>query len=121
MPSTGYRHSFTVDISATRPVTETIIVRGVLQVASFWLEKGAKSPGPSLEIYLNGQALGRSGSRVDNIVAGSHTLEVRFQNVRKSRRIEVRPDSPLTVNYSVIREKAPAAPQERRNVRNVPI
>jgi hypothetical protein len=121
MPATGYRHSFTVDVSATRPVTETIIVRGVLQVASFWLEKGAKSPGPSLEIYLDGQPLGRSGSRVDNIVAGSHTLEVRFQNVRKSRRIEVRPDSPLTVNYSVIREKAPAPRQERGNVRNVPI
>jgi hypothetical protein len=121
MPSTGYRHSFTVDITPLRTVTETIVVRGVLQVASFWLQKGVKSPGPSLEVYLNGQPLGRSGSRVDNIVAGSHTLEVRFENVRKSRRVEIRPDSPLTVNYSVIREKAPAAPQDRRNIRNVPI
>jgi len=119
MPSTGFRHSFTVDISATRTVTETVVVRGVLQVASFWLQNGVKSPGPQLELFLDGQPL--QATRVDNIVAGSHTLMVRFQTATKSRRIEIRPDSPLTVNYSVIRQKAPAAPQERRNVRNVPI
>jgi len=113
MPSTGYRHSFTVDISPTRPLTETIVVRGVLQVASFWLQNGAKSAGPALEVYLDGAPFGRSGSRVDNIVAGSHTLEVRFEKVRKSRRIEIRPDSPLTVNYSVIRQAA--APQRPRD------
>jgi hypothetical protein len=121
MPSTGYRNSFTVDISPTQPLTETIVIRGVLQVASFWLQNGAKSAGPSLEVYLDGQPFGRSGSRVDNIVAGSHTLEVRFEKVSKSRRIEIRPDSPLTVNYSVIREKAPAQPRDRKNVGNVPI
>jgi hypothetical protein len=119
MPGTGFRHSFTVDISATRTVTETVIVRGVLQVASFWLQNGVKSAGPALELFLDGEAL--RTTRADNIVAGSHTLMVRFQNATKSRRIEIRPDSPLTVNYSVIRQKAPAAPQERRNVRNVPI
>jgi hypothetical protein len=114
LPTTGYRHSFTVDISATRPVVETIVVRGVLQVASFWLQKGVKSPGPALELYLDGQQLGRSGSRVDNVLAGSHTLEVRFEKVRKARRIEIRPDSPLTVNYSVIRQAAPQkAPRDR--------
>jgi hypothetical protein len=55
---------------------------------------------------------------VDNLVAGSHTLEVRYEKVRKSRRIEIRPDSPLTVNYSVTRQKAPA--RRDRNVSNVP-
>jgi len=121
MPTTGFRHSFTVDISPQRAVTETVVVRGVLQVASFWLQNGRKTSGPVLEVYLDGSPLGRSGSVVDNIVAGSHTLEVRFENVRKSRRIEIRPDSPLTVNYSVIREKAPAQPRDRKNVGNVPI
>ncbi|HUQ25103.1 MAG TPA: caspase family protein [Burkholderiales bacterium] len=119
MPTTGYRHSFTVDISPQRTVTETIVVRGVLQVASFWLQNGAKSTGPALDVYLDGTALGRSGSRVDNIVAGSHTLEVRFEKVRKSRRIEIRPDSPLTVNYSVIRQPAPAQRPKDRGAGNV--
>jgi len=120
MPSTGYRHSFMADITPLRTVTETIVVRGNLQVASFWLQNGQRSAGPALELYLDGQRIGRSGSRFDNIVAGSHTLEVRFENARKSRRIEIRPDSPLTVNYSVIRQKAPAQPPRDRNVRDVP-
>ena len=119
MPTTGYRHSFTVDVSPLRAVTETIVVRGVLQVASFWLQNGAKSAGPALELYLDGSPFGRSGSRVDNIVAGSHNLEVRFEKVRKSRRIEIRPDSPLTVNYSVIRQPAPQKRPADRGAGNV--
>ncbi len=119
MPATGYRHSFTADISPSRPVTETLSMRGVLEVASFWLRSGQKSPGPVLEVYLNGTPFGKSGSRVDNLLAGSHTLEVRFEKVSKSRRIEIRPDSPLTVNYSVIREAAKPAPRNDRGVGNV--
>jgi hypothetical protein len=112
MPTTGYRHSFTVDITSLRTVTETVVVRGMLQVASFWVQNGVKSAGPLLDIYLDGQPLGASGARVDNIIAGSHTLEVRFERAQKSRRIEIRPDSPLTVNYSVIRQAA-AKPRPR--------
>ena len=119
MPATGYRHSFTADITPLRTVSETVIVRGELQVASFWLQNGRKTAGPPLEIYLDGQPLGRSGSRVDNIVAGSHTLEVRFEKVRKSRRIEIRPDSPLTVNYSVIRQAAAPRRDPSRGAGNV--
>jgi len=114
MPATGYRHSFTADISPARPVTETLSMRGVLEVASFWLRSGQKSPGPLLEVYLNGAPFGKSGARVDNLLAGSHTMEVRFEKVKKSRRIEIRPDSPLRVNYSVIREAAkPWLPSDR--------
>jgi hypothetical protein len=119
MPGTGYRNSFTVDISPLRPVIETVIVRGELQVASFWLQNGRKTPGPALEIYLDGQSLGRSGSRAENIVAGTHTLEVRFEKVSKSRRIEIRPDSPLTVNYSVIRQPAARQRPNDRGAGNV--
>lgn len=112
MPGTGYRNSFTVDVVPFRTVTETIVVRGSLQVASFWLQNGVKSPGPALQLFLNGQPL--SGTRADNLVAGSHTLMVRFQNASKSRRIEIRPDSPLTVNYSIIRQAASRqAPRDR--------
>ncbi len=113
MPSTGYRQSFTVDVMANAPIVQTLSVRGELAVAAFWLVNGSKTPGPVLDVYLDGQQLGASGSRVDNLIAGSHTLEVRFEKVSKSRRIEIRPDSPLTVNYTVIREKVPARPKDR--------
>ena len=119
MPATGYRHSFTAEISPLRTVTETVIVRGELRVASFWLQNGVKSGGPALDLYLDGRPLGKSGSRIDNLVAGSHTLEVRYERVQKSRRIEIRPDSPLTVNYSVIRQAAPKARPSDRGAGNV--
>ena len=115
MPLTGYRHSFTVDISPSRPVTETIVMRGVLEVAAYWLRNGQKVAGPTVDVYLNNTPYGKSGSRVDNLLAGTHNLEVRFENVSKSRRIEIRPDSPLRVNYSIIR--APAKPAPRPNDR----
>lgn len=119
MPATGFRHSFTVDVTPLRAVTETVIVRGNLQVASFWLQNGVKSAGPALDLYLDGQQLGRSGSRFDNIVAGSHSLEVRFERAQKTRRIEIRPDSPLTVNYSVIRQPAAKQRPKDRGAGNV--
>ena len=107
LPSTAYRHSFTADIAAGRSLRQILTMRGMLQVESFWLRNGQKSAGPALEVYLNGQRVGRSHLRMSDLLAGTHQLEVRFENVTKSRRIEIRPDSPLHVNYSVIRQAAP--------------
>ncbi len=81
-------------------------------MASFWLVNRQKTPGPLLDLYLDGQPYGKSGMRSDSLVAGSHTLEVRYQNTSKTRRVEIRPDSPLTVNYSVIRQASPAQRRE---------
>jgi hypothetical protein len=122
LPGTGYRHPFTVDISAARPVREVVSLRGVLQVESFAVVGGQRSSGPSLEIFLDGTRVGQAQRRVDSLLAGSHTLEVRLEGVTKTRRVEIRPDSPLHINYSVIREPAPAAPpRDPRRVGNVPI
>jgi hypothetical protein len=35
-------------------------------------------------------------------------LEVRVENVRKTRQIEIRPDSPLLVKYKIVRQSTPA-------------
>ena len=113
LPRTSYRYSFTVDISPSRPVSETIAMRGALEVASFWLKDGKKSTGPQLDVYINGTPVGKSQLRLDNLLAGTHLLEVRYQNVTKKRHIEIRPDSPLRVNYSVIREAAPKVKDDR--------
>lgn len=111
LPSTSYRHSFTVDIAPGQTATERLTMRGTLRVDSFWLKDGQKSSGPVLELYLNGNRVNQS-QRLDHLVAGTHELRVRFQSVEKTRRIEIRPDSPLQVNYSVIRQAAP--PPQRR-------
>jgi hypothetical protein len=106
--ATGYRHTFTVDVSEGTPVTEELFLLGRLRVTSFWLVDGKKTDGPVLDVYLDGQPLGKSSQRFDSVVAGTHTLEVRYADYTRTRRIEIRPDSPLVLNYSVIREGAPA-------------
>ena len=106
-PATGYRYTFTVDISDSRPVTEELFLLGRLRVASFRPIGGEKKPGPVLDLYLDGQLLGKSNERFDSLVAGTHTLEVRYADYSRKRRIEIRPDSPLVLNYSIVRETAP--------------
>ncbi|MCX5840989.1 MAG: caspase family protein [Deltaproteobacteria bacterium] len=119
LPSTSYRYSFTVDIAASWPVGKTIAMRGVLEVESFWLKDGKKSPGPKLDLYINGTSVGKSQLRLDNLLAGTHLLEVRYENVTKTRHVEIRPDSPLHVNYSVIREAAAPKVKDESGVGNV--
>ena len=113
--ATGYRYTFIVDISEAIPAIEELFLLGRLRVASFWLVAGKKTAGPALDLYLDGQFLGKSDQRFDSLVAGTHTLEARYAHYSRKRRIEIRPDSPLVLNYSVIREGAaaprrPAAP-----------
>jgi Caspase domain len=108
LPNTSYRYSFTADIVPSQTVKEDFNMRGTLEVASFWLKDGNKTPGPPLDVYIDGSDVGRSDLRLDNLLAGAHVLEVHYQNLSKQRRIEIRPDSPLRVNYSIIREAAPA-------------
>lgn len=113
MPGTSYRYSFTADISPERPLVKTVAMRGSLEVASYWLKDGQKSPGPPLDVYVDGARKGQSQLRLDNLLAGAHVLEVHYQNVTKQRQIEIRPDSPLRVNYSLIRQAAPSVPQDK--------
>ena len=117
LPSTGYRYSFTADISNSSPVRKALTLRGELEVASFWLKDGVKSSGPQLDVYLDGTYVGQSLLRQGNLLAGTHEIKVTYKNVAKSRHIEIRPDSPLRINYSVIQEKAP--PRDERGVGNV--
>jgi uncharacterized caspase-like protein len=105
--ATGYRYTFMVDISAGLPVTEELFLLGRLRVASFWLDGAEKTAGPVLDLYLDGQPLGKSDQRFDNLIAGTHTLEVRHADYSRKRRIEIRPDSPLVLNYSIVREGGP--------------
>jgi hypothetical protein len=110
MPLTGYRQTFTVDIVPGRTMTQTVPMRGNMQVMAYYLVNGQKVAGPQVDVFVNGQSFGHSGSRIENLLAGTHTLEVRFEGVTKQRRVEIRPDSPLLVNYSIIRQQAAAPP-----------
>jgi len=113
LPNTNYGDSFTVDIHHLRPVKKLISMRGTLMVESFWQKEGKRTAGPKLDVYLDGKHIGNTGLRLDNLVAGTHLIKVSYEKVTKTRNIEIRPLSPLLVNYTVIREAAPKVDKDR--------
>ena len=117
LPSTGYRFSFTKELKAQDIIEEKFDFQGKLEVASLIEESGKKLPGPDLDIFLNGNYIEKSKFFNTSLIAGTHLLEVRFQNVIKTKYVEIRPDSPLRVNYTVTRDISNN--KDDRGVRNV--
>ncbi len=116
-PKTGYRYTFTADISPGNPVSNAVKFQGELYISSFWLKDGIKSEGPQLAVSVDGNQVGKSNLHLDNLAVGTHLIEVKFKDAVKSRQVEIRPDSPLRINYSIIREGA--SPPDENKVRNV--
>ncbi len=116
IPRTNYNHSFMVNIRDGQRERKRISLRGSLEVESY-AEKIWKAA-PTLDVYLNDGHVGKTGLYLRDLVAGTHTLEVRVENVTKKRQIEIRPDSPLLVKYKIIREAA-APPKDDKGVGNV--
>jgi len=107
IPSTGYRYSFTRDFNPSQVIEESVPLYGKLEVASLIDDKGSKKPGPDLEVFIDGKFIEKSNLYTANLLAGTHTVDVKLLNVTKSKNVEIRPDSPLRINYSVKNESAP--------------
>lgn len=116
IPSTGYRYSFTKDFQPSQVIEEVIPLYGKLEVASLVDEKGSKKPGPELEVFIDGKFIQKSNLYVANLLAGTHTVDVKLANVTKTKSVEIRPDSPLRINYAVKNESAPVDDKGVKNV-----
>jgi len=112
LSETNYKHGITVNIRAGYLERKAISLAGTLSVDSFWDKNGKLTIGPELEVYLDGKYRGKTNKlRLDSIVAGTHVLKVKLENVVKKRQIEIRPLSPLLVKYTVIK-KAVSRPKD---------
>jgi hypothetical protein len=116
-PKTGYRYTFTANISSGNPLSKSVKLQGELFVSSYWLKDGTKTEGPQLEVSVDGNKVGKSNLPLDNLTVGTHLIEVKLNDTIKSRQVEIRPDSPLRINYSIVREGVP--PPDEKKVRNV--
>ncbi|MBT8546967.1 caspase family protein [Polynucleobacter paneuropaeus] len=116
IPSTGYRYSFTKDFQQSQVYEEPISLYGSLEIASLLDDKGEKLPGPQLEVYIDGKFVEKSKLFKTKLLAGTHTVDVKLMHVTKTKNVEIRPDSPLRINYSV---KNQSAPPDDRGVKNV--
>jgi hypothetical protein len=106
LAKTNYNRTITVDVAPDRHQTVSVSFRGQLAVESRAGAGGRSAP--SLEVYLDGEHVGSTGLKLKNITAGTHTLNVRADNIDRTRQIEIRPDSPLLVRYKIIRQTAPS-------------
>lgn len=106
LPETNYNHSFLIDVKDGQRENVVISLRGVLTVESYPAKAGQKAP--DLEVYVDGKRVGKTSLNIKNLVAGTHILQVKVEDITKERQIEIRPSSPLLVKYKIIRE--PASP-----------
>lgn len=109
LPETNYNHSFLIDVKDGQREKVIISLIGVLTVESYPAKVGQKAP--DLEVYVDGKHAGKTSLNIKNLVAGTHILQVKVENITKERQIEIRPSSPLLVKYKIIRE--PASPPRK--------
>lgn len=98
LPRTAFRDPRIVEIIAGRTVTIPIRSRGRLEVRSQFEGSARWQP---LIINLDGVEVGRNEFRSTSLLAGMHELTVTWGSQKRSRKIEIRPDSPLEVIYTV--------------------
>ena len=72
-----------------------------------------------LDVYLDGEYKGKTELALENLVAGTHALEVKLKNITKKWRIEIRPLSPLLVKYVVVRKPAKKRDEVKDSVDSV--
>jgi hypothetical protein len=117
LSKTNYSHTFIVDIKAGIKEQMRILLRGDLEVESYSDKPGQTAP--KLDVYLDGQHMGKTELNLKNLVAGTHTLKVHTEGVTKERHIEIRPASPLLVRYKTIRVQAPPPVKKDEGVMDV--
>ena len=55
------------------------------------------------KVYLNGKYIGKTNKLYKNLDAGNYELKIDYSGVKKTTKISLRPDSPLTIVYHVQR------------------
>jgi hypothetical protein len=69
--------------------------------------------GPPLNVFLDGQSVGSGTAfHLDRLRVGEHVVRATIANVDESTRIEIRPDSPLSLIYRVHMQPTQQEPQK---------
>ncbi|MBI4424948.1 MAG: caspase family protein, partial [Elusimicrobia bacterium] len=100
LPETRYNRTLVVDVAPDTEQRVDVSLRGRLEIESKPGKRGQKAP--ELEVFLDGEPVGRSPLTLRNLVAGSHTLTVKVNDVARERKVEIRPDSPLLIRYKIV-------------------
>jgi len=90
IPETGYRYSFVRDLVGYQVLNEKINHIGKLNIS---IKSAIGSDAPSsegLEIFINGKTYGKHSDFSTNLLAGTHTVEVKFLDAVNKKSVEIR-------------------------------
>ncbi|MBF0540121.1 MAG: caspase family protein [Nitrospirae bacterium] len=116
IPQTKYSTTQLVNIAEDQTASLQIPLVGALSVEAYF----AKDDKPfKLEVSLDKQKSGETPLNIKDLVAGTHTIMVSIEGVKKETTIEIRPLSPLAVRYKIIRKPAQKLDQEKSGISDV--
>ena len=106
IPETGYRFSFVRDLVGYQVLTEKINHLGKLTVSAFSTATNSKLPKASIEILIDGKPYGIHNELTVDLTAGTHVVEVKYLDAVSKKSVEIRPDSPLKLSYTLEPKKS---------------
>jgi len=116
IPETGYRYSFVRDLVGFQVLNEPINHLGILKININNGSDKSELHSDGVEIYINGKSYGTHKQFATNLLAGTHIVEVKYLNATNKKNVEIRPDSPLTIVYTLEAKKESNAPKNVKNV-----
>lgn len=101
IPETGYRYSFVRDLVGYQVVNEKINHIGKLSINTKFISTNPEQVKDGLEIFINGKSYGTHKDFDMELVAGTHLVEVKYLDGISKKSVEIRPDSPLRISYTL--------------------
>ena len=116
VPTTNFRHTFTVQIENEKTLRKTFDLYGKLNIKSFWEEDQQVSEGPPIAVFIDKVKYGVTNNlELNRLISGTHNVEIEFKTIKKQRKIEIRQDSPLLVKFVFVRKPGKEQPYRRLN------
>ena len=101
IPETGYRYSFVRDLVGYQVVNEKINHVGKLSINTKFISTNPEQIKDGLEIFINGKSYGAHKDFDMELLAGTHLVEVKYLDGISKKSVEIRPDSPLRISYTL--------------------
>ena len=116
IPETGYRYSFVRDLVGYQVANEKINHMGKLSINTKFISINPEQIKDGLEIFINGKSYGTHKDFDTELVAGTHVVEVKYLDGISKKSIEIRPDSPLRISYTLEAKKESSINKSVKNV-----
>lgn len=123
--ASSYQHVMPVTITANQTRTEQVQLYGMLNVVAQYKDRPSAPP-PNLTVYLDNELLGEGPNIGTRKPGGTYHLRVTFRDefnkvYERTKEVSIRPDSPLTVRYTIEKQAGGPSQEEIQRKRKLDI